>query len=123
MRPRLISITFNTYNKMNTIHIAKAEGRHIRTRQTMRGLFERLPAVACILDFTGVEFISRSVADEVVAYATHTHSTITNATGTVGDTLEAVRRTRRGGRKNRASESDIASPKSIRELKELLGGW
>ncbi len=52
----------------NTIHISTHLGNDLRTRSFFRRDIERLidkEHQNSILDFTGVEFISRSVADEI----------------------------------------------------------
>lgn len=78
-----------------TITLSTILGTDIRSRSNANFLRQEIPTHhITTIDMSGITFISRSFADELLSIATATSTTITGATGEVKTMLDMVSRSR-----------------------------
>lgn len=109
-------------NMTNFIIIADFIGQDIRSRNTMAPLREAAKTGATIeADFSGVVFITRSVADEICIIADKYHNLkITGMQGSVLDLYNIVSESRKMGRHRPIDTSTIRNFDNIKEFSAFM---
>lgn len=108
---------------MKTIILNEILGNEILSRQNVRNLEAQLQEEDVTLDFNGVTFISRSVADEFLNLSErHGSITFRNLDEGIHKMLEIVKRGRTQGRDRilRPKQSTTFNCSSMEEVREVL---
>ena len=107
------------WNDMKTIEIAKSIGTDLRTRSFFRRDIDRLLDAenSIQLDFTGVVFISRSVADEI--YNVLEDNPNCNIVGMEGDVLKMYGIVEKGRMRPRVFSDHKIKTIQLRNMKEV----
>lgn len=107
------------------INLASSFGSHILSRNNISNLREKFNGAECILNFQGVTFISRSVADELLQWQEEIKDVVFSKINTeVEHMLAAVERGRKENRRRVASSkvSTMIYCDTMEELKIALSG-
>lgn len=106
----------------NVIKVNELIGSEGRSRTNVAKLrLNDIPAsVHVVLDFYGVEFLSRSFTDEIISQMQGRQYTIENANEIVANMFKAVAEGRSKSREHNTSSADVKSFKSLVELSRYL---
>lgn len=104
------------------LHIRTLLGTHITLRTDARKIAQALLSDAPIaLDFSGVEYASRSFIDELYTLITqHPHATLLHLSPDVQNKWNAVTNTRQKGRITRHREPVIINCHNMNELADMF---
>ena len=104
--------------KSVVLSIRSILGADIRTRSRISEVISRMDtAHDYVIDLSGVEFISRSFADELLSFVDHSpkHPAIVNASREISEMLEIVRL----GRNSKFSASNNSEVKNLNSMMEV----
>lgn len=109
---------------MRTINVREIAGSNLVSRPTAKDLFDFVKNTGTpevILDFSGVEFASRSFADEFYnLFHLNTERgfkfTLSNVPVDIDAMLKAVASTQDGSGKDKGADADIYRPKDMDDL-------
>lgn len=107
---------------MKNIRIKEILGNKIILRSSISHIAERVDNDTCCLDFSGVEFISRSFADELYSFIEKGNISleITNTNEVVKAIMQAVEHTHTQGRKHIQESITISKASTKQDLLEFL---
>lgn len=110
---------------MKTIKIEKILGNNIILRSSIKPLKEKISNNTLFLDFEGVDFISRSFADELYSFIENKNIPleIINTNEVISAIMQAVERTHKEGRKPLKEHIDISKVNNSKELLDFLSAF